>query len=365
MEQKTSPQHSRSRRFLFAVLTWVAALALVEVAVRVARPEVGQPFYPGYPSGLVLPDDNLGHVYTRGFNGTFPAYSDIPVITNSRGFRDLEWPATPDAARPRVMVLGDSVTMGSAVRREQRYTEQAAFNLMQRAKPIEFCNCGVNGYNVEQYATMLKLRGKELQPNFVLVGLVLNDAEPLDPEDARRIDLAAAVRAGSNWAGLRVFARDHQFDLGQSYAYNLIRRGVKARMWASKDYAAQMAKRYNDETIANLKRIFQDGTAIRRLRYNLKTMDEFARQQLGARLAVVVFPYHSQLTSNDRTISRQIDDLLQELNIACVDLFDVFLPKLSAELYVAGDDCHPNAAGHQLAGEAAAELMDVLTTKTE
>ena len=357
----TAPGHKKKRK-LFIALTWLAVLALIEIGVRLVDPGAGQPVYPGYPNDLVVPDNHLGHALARNFSGFFPAaqYHEIPVQTNSYGFRDIEWPKNPGAARPRVMVLGDSVAFGSAVRREDRFTEQAAAMLLQQGRPCEMCNCGVTGYNIEQYKTVLQLRGPELKPNLVLVALILNDAEPMEPDDAARIDLHRAAAQGSWWARLRLTSRDYHFDLGQSYAYNFARRTIKTQMWQSAESGARLNQQYNDQTWAKIARVYADGSGVRRLRESLTAMDLFAHDKLNARLAVLVFAYRRQLTKNDPAVSRKIDELLQVLHIPCIDLFDVLLPKAQMDLYVTGDDCHPNIAGHQLAGEATAELLSGL-----
>jgi lysophospholipase L1-like esterase len=354
-------QSTTARRIIVAALTWLVALLIVEAGVRAIHPEAGRPIYPGYPAGLVVPDATLGHAFAPNFAGSFPAANlrDIPITTNALGYRDVEW-AAPDPARPRVMVLGDSVAFGSAVRREDRFSERAADVLGHQLRPAEFCNCGVNDYNIEQYATVLRQRGPALQPRVVLVALVLNDAESMDPDDARYIALARAGRGGGA-ARLRWWAYEYRFDAGQSYLFNFARRAIKTRLWQSTNYGARLTRRYNDETWANLARLYADGRGLARLRENLTAMNTFARDQLRARLAVVVFAYHRQLTANDPALSRKIDALLQVLNIPTVDLFDVFLSKgPAADLYVPGDDVHPNIAGHQLAGEAVAELITPL-----
>ncbi|MHA1568986.1 MAG: SGNH/GDSL hydrolase family protein [Alphaproteobacteria bacterium] len=346
------------KRMLFMALTWLSIPLLIEIGVRVVYPQMGEPVYPGYPPGLVIPDNDLGHAYQTGFAGHYPApeYADIPIEINSYGYRDGEWARLPNADRPRVMVLGDSVTFGSPLAREERFTEQAAIRLQKKGRAVEFCNCGVNGYNVEQYARLLRQRGPDLKPELVLIGLVLNDAEPLSPDDAKRIALGDAIKRGSAWAKVRRLSHTYNFDLGQSYAFNLVRRSMKMRAWQSAQ-GDELIKQYIDKTRQELGELYAGGDGPARLREQFAAMKQFADDELQAKIGVVIFCYHHQVQNQDPALSRQIEALLTELGIPFADLYDVFLPHADEDLYARNDDCHPNARGHQLAGNAAAKLV--------
>ena len=335
-------------------------MGVFEIGVRVMRPEVGQPVYAGYPDGLVVVDAQLGHAYAKNFKGFFPGerYGNIPIEINSFGFRDVEWSAKPPPESDRVIVLGDSITFGSPLQREDRFSEQAANALGERTRKVNILNLGVNGYNVEQYERLLRSEGSALKPAVVLIGLCLNDADALDPVDTRRMQISQGVIQGKTWARLRRVAAKHHFDLGQSYAYKLIRRTIMIGLWQSPKFVKFMTDRYTRTTQEQLADLYTRGAGLSRLRHNLETMQQFARESLGAELAVLVFAYHSQLKNKDPSLLKKVDALLNELNIPFVDLYDVFLPHLGTEdLYAYRDDCHPGPPGHRLVGLAAAKMI--------
>jgi lysophospholipase L1-like esterase len=349
-------------RVAVVALTYAVAILLVEAAVRVTHPEAGRAVYPGYPAGLVVPDGLLGHAHQPGFNGFFPQpmYSDIPIAINAYGFRDPEWTADPDPARPRVLVLGDSITFGSPVRAEERYTDQAAKLLASRGRPIEFCNAGVNGYNVEQFDKLLRKLGPLLKPRLVLIGFCLRDAEPLAADDARLIRLDEQIAKGAAWARVEKFAAAYRLDLGQSYAWNLGRRLIEARLWSSSRFGPDMAARYTEKTRRHLLDVYNTG-GLARLREHLAAMQKFAGDHWRAGLAVVIFAYHHQVKNQDPSLSLKVEGVLKELNIPFTNLYYAFLPhKDRDDLYAFQDDCHPSAFGHGVAGEATADFIAAL-----
>ena len=361
MEQPKARPPWTAKRIAFLALTWVAVLLLMEAAIRIAQPDAGLPIYSGYPAGLVIPDPILGHSFQPNFRGFFPSlrYRDIPVDTNSLGFRDVEWTAVPDPSRPRVMVLGDSITFGSPLRVEERFTERAAAILQSRGISVEICNCGVTGFNLDQYNKLLQHFGRTMQPRVVLIGYCLNDAEPLNFYDNKIMKISDGVRQDFNFSKLRKIAGDYRMDFDQSYAVNFAARAIRQWLWSSPAYAQKMADRYTAATEEDLKDLYSDSAALTRLRKNFFEMKTFAQGALGAELAVVIFVYHHQLIKKDSALNRRVGSMLQELKIPYVDLYEPFLAQAATpDLYAYQDDCHPGVPGHQIAGQAAAALLE-------
>jgi lysophospholipase L1-like esterase len=362
VDETTSPKRWTGKRLLLTVLTYAVTLLLVEGAVRVTHPEAGRPMYPGYPVGMVVPDGDLGHGHAPSFEGFFPQprYRDIPILINSYGFRDVEWSGIPDPARPRIMVLGDSVVFGSPIRAEERFTEQAAAVLATRGRPVEFCNCGVNGYNIEQYDILTRQVGLLLAPRLVLVGLCLNDAEPLSRDDAKIIARSRAIREGSTGARFANLAGRYRLDLGQSYAWNLARRVIESRLWQSASMGQKKADEYTEKTKQGLIALY-NGDGAGRLRDHFSSMKSFAGETLRADFGVVIFAYQHQVRGRDPALTQKVEALLKDLNIPYVNLYDSFLPfRDRDDLYAFQDDCHPSAFGHKIAGEATAALVESL-----
>lgn len=343
------------------VLTWVAVLILMEAGIRIVRPDTGRPSFPGYPKGLIVPDDDLGHAYVPNFKGYFsqPRYKDIPIQINSLGFRDDEWSSDPSPGISRIMVMGDSITFGSPLRVEDRFTEVAKKSLQDRGIATKFLNCGVNGYNVDQYDRLLYKEGAKLKPRIVLVGLCLNDAEPLDPEDARRIRIGDGIKQGKTVASISKFAAENRLDPDRCYLFRLARRAIKLWMWRSAEYAEKMTEKYNRKTQKELVDLYGKGDGLSRLKKHFSNMKQYSENTLSARLGVVLFAYRHQVLGANPKVSRSVGKLLDEMKIPNVDLYDLFISHAAEpNLYAYHDDCHPAEPGHKIAGQATAGLVE-------
>jgi len=87
---------------------------------------------------------------------------------NSLGMRDIEYPLKKPEGAVRVLVLGDSITEWG------KWTEYLEEKLLEKGK-YEVMNAGVGGWGFYHYWKYLKLKGIEFSPDFLLLGLCLND----------------------------------------------------------------------------------------------------------------------------------------------------------------------------------------------
>ena len=347
------------RRVVFLLLVYGAILLAAEAVVRIVDPVTGRPAYYGYPEGLIVPDDTLGHRYRPRFAGHFaaPRYRDVEIHTNGFGFRDQPW-GEKTAGTPRVLVLGDSITFGSPLAVEQRFSDQAENMLAEGGRPVELCNAGVNGFAVAQYELLLRELAPRLDPDLVLIGLCLNDAEPVSPADDARIRAAEEAKRQQTSTRIKEALKRHRLDFDKSYAVNLVRHGLTEWLWRSPGHASTMAKKYAGKTREKLATLYRDGDGPARLRRHLTAMRQVAVAQTGAPPAVLVFPYRHMLHEDDPWILRQVDALLTELDLPHRNLLDTFAAeKNNPALYVFQDDCHPAALGHRLAAQQAAALV--------
>ncbi len=352
-----SPRLTKAKKVAFFVATLVVILLAAEIAVRAIDPPAVRPAYYGYPPDLIVPDSVLGHKYRAGFRGFFPArrYHQIPIAINSQGFRDDEWKPRPDPACPRVMVIGDSITFGAPVFKEQRFAEVAARMLRERGRCIETCNCGVNGFNIDRYETVLTNLGPALAPRIVVIGLCLNDIEPASPDDDyQKQMLEARNEKDERWP---LFVDRYRLDLGKSYAVALLRAAWLELRWKSNP--SMMNQRYTEDVKKHLERDFARPSAREHLSERLAAMSRFCQTRLDAKLMVLVLPYRHELAERDPHLSLIIDGMLEARRIPHLDLYDVFLPQADAKgLYAYKDDCHPDVLGHSLAGAALANWLE-------
>lgn len=106
-------------------------------------------------------------------------HKGVPYRTNSARFRGPEVTLEPAPGVFRIVVIGDSVTMGSGVREEDAYAGRLAA-LLDAARPDarhEVLNLGLSGLNTDRIVDRLESIGLPRHPNMIVYGYTLNDVE--------------------------------------------------------------------------------------------------------------------------------------------------------------------------------------------
>ena len=157
------------------------AAAAGELALRAFDPlhlsyyrEIETIFREGIQS---LSGDPLGYQWRPGYQRRFRRYT---VRINHAGIRADQEYTEKSPGRSRLVCLGDSVTFGLGVEREQAYPAQLGLAL-----DAEAINLGVPGYNTRQSLETWRRRGRALAPDVVVLFLVVNDLESDDYPDHR------------------------------------------------------------------------------------------------------------------------------------------------------------------------------------
>lgn len=118
---------------------------------------------PGIPLHVVVDAP-----YLYGLN---PAHPDV----NSHGLRDDEFPVPKPKGVFRILVLGDSVAFGEGVDSQHAFPSRLEIFLQDSQVPIEVLNAGVIGYTTYNELEYYLDRGRDFEPDLVIVALSLND----------------------------------------------------------------------------------------------------------------------------------------------------------------------------------------------
>ena len=107
----------------------------------------------------------------------------VDVKIDSLGLRDHEVALQKPPDNYRIVVLGDSTTLGWGVHFEKTYPKLLEQSLnanppSARWKKYEVVNTGIGNYNTAQELASFKERWLALNPDMVLIGWYINDAEP-------------------------------------------------------------------------------------------------------------------------------------------------------------------------------------------
>jgi hypothetical protein len=157
---------SLGRFFLWVVIT----LVTMELVLAVFHP------IPAAiePTMSVIPDPYTG--FRTEPNGVGHFRRGIPANANSHGHRDDEVAVKKDPGTYRIMVLGESFTLGTGVRQEEAYP-QVLEKVINEHSPlrIEIINAAVDGWDPFQYAQYYEHYGRQFEPDMVLVGFFVGD----------------------------------------------------------------------------------------------------------------------------------------------------------------------------------------------
>jgi hypothetical protein len=97
---------------------------------------------------------------------------------NALGCRGPDYAIPRPAGTSRVLILGDSYTLGAGVHEPDTFARQLEPRLQEHGPPsgrVEVINCGVSGYSTREEALFYRLIGARYEPDVVLVVMVFND----------------------------------------------------------------------------------------------------------------------------------------------------------------------------------------------
>jgi len=169
----TTERGHRRRRFyqvLLVLLECGLTLGAVELGLAIFHPvpysiEANMYFEPDPYTGYRLKPGGVGHYQM-----------DIPAVANSHGHRDVEVTLAKPSGVFRILVLGDSFTVGANVRQEEAYPKVLEKHLKSVYGPrIQVVNAGVGGWDPFQYAQYFEHYGRQFEPDLILIGFFVGN----------------------------------------------------------------------------------------------------------------------------------------------------------------------------------------------
>lgn len=285
-----------------------------------------------------------------GAQGRARHTGDVHYEINADGFRDRLRPQTKPPGTFRIVVMGDSIAFGYGVALEDSFAKRLETLLAARApaRPIEVLSLGVNGYNPYTEAALFIDVGVRYQPDLVLVEFCINDLnDPTmhfdtqtilqlrdipdvafpDPAHRRAVTPPSATTRACAYSRLCTFVRDRLAPLQDSAT---LAAGLVPHDDPSAADIAWLRARYTD--------IVSAATAA------------------GARMAVVVFPYATQVDGRvSDLVAPRIAAAGEQVGWSTIDLLPAYLRAArggTGKLFI--DLWHPNDAGHRVAADALA-----------
>jgi HEAT repeat protein/lysophospholipase L1-like esterase len=233
-----------------------------------------------------------GEFYTiRSEGNGWPPWEEI----NGDGLRDRSHPRErPEGAR-RVVMLGDSVTLGDQLKAEEAFPQVLEAKLRAAGRPIEVMNVGLWGWSTRQERIAYARLVRACRPDAVVLAVCLNDIPELQNNLTRPPDWLAGL-----------FRRSA-----------VVRRVVNAQ----------------GREIQSVEQLFTQGEAPRVREAMVRFFDEVRRLRDDVRadqadFAVVVFPFRFQVqpAAPAPTVQREILSFCASEKLRCLDLLPVLQP---------------------------------------
>jgi hypothetical protein len=284
-----------------------------------------------------------------------PGARHFDTVLNSRGFNDVEYPATKPTGVRRIVALGDSFTWGVVPYAANFLT--LLETELARDQQTEVINMGIPGAEPKDYLSLLVAEGLAFEPDIVLVGFYIGN------------DFEAPERKAYEYSYVATFIR---------FLWQL--RSVEAppSAWPDTftdydDGRPAFARERFLEIEADRAQIFmvgntEFGDAVSRVAGDLREMQAVCSRS-GADLYVVLMPAEVQVdtTLQEEVMrahrsgrdafdfaqpNRLLAAALSNAGIAFVDLLPVFMEHSRTTRLYKPQDTHWNIAGNRVAADA-------------
>lgn len=235
----------------------------------------------------------------------------VHIGTNSLGFRDNEI-AAKKKNKKRILLLGDSFTLGWGVPFEATFSELLENKLNEDGDSTEVINMGTCNYNSTMEVELFKLKGLQLNPDKVILMYFVNDAEPVP-------DKKKAVVYG---------LKKHSYLIAL-----LFDRLVKLR--AKYDQSFDWRKYYQS--------MYEEGSAS--LAQNKKSIEELFHICKEKDIDVLVVSIPELRVFDDYPFdyaTEYIHTLCEKHNVPFLDLLQTLSNQEPSSLWVSGEDFHAN-----------------------
>lgn len=246
----------------------------------------------------------------------------ITIKTNNDGFRaEKDYNLTKSKNTFRILVLGDSVTLGWGVEYNKTYPKLLENKLNQlKIKNFEVINMGVGNYNTPMELETLKSKGLKYNPDFIILGYYINDAE-LTPQ---KIKFNFIKRNSYLFAFLWDKYINIKIKSNSNFNYT---------SFYSSLYKKDFEGRKNTESA--LRQIIQ----ISKLN-NITVL-------------VVNFPeFHNFKNYSFNEVNEFVSNITEQEGATYLDLLPYYKNYNPQDIWVSFEDVHPNELGHNIAADA-------------
>jgi lysophospholipase L1-like esterase len=339
-----------------------AACIAGEAALRLVD---DSPYAPGDNSGRHAPDPGVGHVYLPDFEQTISGREfRTPWRSNAQGLRAERDFGPKPAGVYRILVVGDSFTVGDQVLVEATYPGvlQRRFDAALGPGKVEVVNAGFPGYGTVNEARWIAKFGAAFEPDLVVVGMTPNDLlENQFPLQYTARD-GAMVLAKSTDADRRVFEdRKRWYSLPGHVERSLLRE----RIVSSARFRRLRLGYVHTHRHAYMAQQGGRSRALYELAQKYLLEAQANALALGARFVLAVIPFREQLGElgdglDAQVFGRRMAAFGEQHGFEVLDLLPAFRSHPAPESLYWRIDSHCTAAGYGLIGTRLHEFLAAL-----
>jgi lysophospholipase L1-like esterase len=325
-------KHKIVSNLLAALIGIAIAVLCMEVAVRAFFDDGKQFDLEMWKYALevkgISPDPLIGHDHRPNRHAFLMG---VQFDTNSKGLRDREFSYEKPPGKLRIMMLGDSFTVGWGAKFDETFAKRIERMYADRGIQAEAINTGVGNYNTIQEVEYYLTEGYKYNPDIVVLNFTFNDAEPVPvsypPPTILRICYSCIFVAGRIDSALRVFGDKKDW---ADYYLGLYGNNGQAKGWlAAKAYIAKLAA--------------------------------FTKAH-GTKLLIASLPeLHDVQHYRLQKITDLVHEAADENDVPFVDLLPYVQGVPSPELWVTPPDPHPDGLAHKLFAEGIYEALEKLS----
>lgn len=250
---------------------------------------------------------------------------------------DLRQLERDDPGAPhRIVVIGDSFTWGARMHEEDAYPDRMQVRLARRLGPdrVEVINFSRPGWNTARELNAVRRWMQSLQPDTLVLGYCLNDADPVSHEVLARLMVGTEARKPAGVVSRAVHRHSRAYRLLYDKLENLRRRRALVRYYHA---------------------IYKYEDGLQMMRASLAGFRDLAAAH-HIPFLVVLFPiFDSQLDWRYKYdgLHRQMRQEAEALGIDLLDLLPAYrgidARRLAVEPFV---DAHPSELAHRIAADA-------------
>jgi len=275
--------------------------------------------------------------------------SDEPHYLNSDGYRDDEFVVEKDEEMIRIVMLGDSITYGYPVKRDETFSSLLEDQLNSSSETkFDVMNFGVGGYNIVSEVETLKVYGLRYKPDIVVLNLFWNDDELYSYDYYNFFWKNAATSIQKKW-------------VYEYYARSRI--GIKRLLLRSHLFSFIWARtaRFETENEEERRNVLQP-----RITYTpdillekITELNELVRQH-DLKLLICMHPILDYDSAEPHPTYARVGKIASQLDIPLLDLLPYYKEKAADPTFFLADKkdtYHPNQKGHLLIAQTLHEKL--------